>query len=647
MKDTGPQSKPAVSIPEMFHSTVEMFPSHLALHTRDRHGADLKWTYSQYMEEVRTAAKGFLALGLGQFHTVGILGYNSPQWSIANVATVHAGGFATGIYQTNTPAACEYVANHSRANVLVVENKEQLDKVLSIRKNLPHLRAIVQYEGIPEEEGVLSWQQLLQLGRLESDQELDGRLADIAANQCALLVYTSGTTGNPKGTMLSHDAVVMNSVEYTQQQGWMMGTERVVSYLPLSHVAGSMMDIYYPMSKGATTCFADSNALKGTLVENIKYYKPTRFLGVPRVWEKIEEKIKLAGKDTKGLKRKVADWAKKQALAHHLQKDAGIDRKSLGYKLAKKIVLSKVHEAIGFDQVVNQEMGTGGAVTSPETHTFFLSLDIRLLDVYGSTESVGCPQTGSLPGPGNCKVGTVGRSTPEIMENKINKPDEKGEGEIFSRGRCIAMGYLFDKEKTLETFDDDGWLHTGDKGFIDAGGFYTIVGRIKEIIITAGGENVAPVNIEGEIKKELPDIISNIMVVGEQRKFLTCLITLKVKPDPETLAPTDILEDDAREWVKEVSGEDVETVQQVLKLLEWDKWGKMAMAIDEGIERANKRAVSRAAMVQKWTIVPREFSVSGGELSPSLKLKRFEVMEMYKNEITEMYEHEHITSVNW
>merc|ERR1719431_169420 len=204
--------------------------------------------------------------------------------------------------------------------------------------------------------------------------------------------------------------------------------ERVVSYLPLSHVAGTMHDIYSPMSKGGTTCFADGNALKGTLVENIKYYKPTRFLGVPRVWEKIEEKIKLAGKDTKGVKRKVADWAKKQALEHHLQRNAGNDRRSLRYRLAKKLVLSKVHEAIGFDEVVNQEMGTGGAVTSLETLNFFLSLDIRLLDVYGSTESVGCPQAGSLPGPGNCKVGTVGRSTPGVMENRINAPDEKGEG---------------------------------------------------------------------------------------------------------------------------------------------------------------------------------------------------------------------------
>merc|ERR1719430_198189 len=186
----------------------------------------------------------------------------------------------------------------------------------------------------------------------------------------------------------------MASVEYAKIQGWVMGKKRGLSYLPLSHVAASMIDIYVSMSFGATTCFADGNALKGTLVENIKYYKPTRFLGVPRVWEKIEEKIKLAGKDTKGVKRKVADWAKREALKHHLERNAGNDNKSIKYKLAKKLVLSKVHEAIGFDQVVNQEMGTGGAVTSLETLNFFLSLDIRLLDVYGSTESVGCPQAG-------------------------------------------------------------------------------------------------------------------------------------------------------------------------------------------------------------------------------------------------------------
>ena len=241
---------------------------------------------------------------------------------------------------------------------------------------------------------------------------------------------------------------------------------------------------------------------------------------MPRVWEKIEEKIKLAGKDTKGLKRKVADWAKKEALAHNLQMNAGKDSKSLSYRLAQKIVLSKVHEAIGFDQVVNTAMGTGGAVTSKETHLFFLSLDIRLLDVYGSTESAGCAIMGSLPGPGNCRIGTLGRSTPELMENKIINPNKKGAGEICSRGRCIAMGYLFDKEKTMETIDDEGWLHTGDMGMVDNDGFYSMVGRIKEIIITAGGENVAPVNIEDEIKRELPNIISNVMVVGEQRKFL-------------------------------------------------------------------------------------------------------------------------------
>lgn len=211
------------------------------------------------------------------------------------------------------------------------------------------------------------------------------------------------------------------------------------------------------------------------------------------------------------------------------------------------------------------------------------------------------------------------------------------------------MGYLFDKNKTLDTFDDEGWLHTGDLGTLDSDGFYTIVGRIKEIIITAGGENIAPVNIEDEIKRELDSFVSNIMVVGEKRRFLSCLLTVKVKPDPETLAPTTNLEDVVKDWVMAITGVKVETVADVVELLQAQDEGgmKLARAIDEGIHRANTRAISRAATVQKWTIVPREFSVAAGELSPSLKLKRFAVHDMYKKEIDKMYEHEGQTSIAW
>ena len=236
---------------------------------------------------------------------------------------------------------------------------------------------------------------------------------------------------------MSHDSIVFGASETSALHEWSPTEERIVSYLPLSHIAGMMFDIYYPMSKASTTCFADSNALKGTLIDNLKYYKPTRFLGVPRVWEKMEEKIKLAGKETKGLKRKIADWAKNEALQYHLACDEGNDKQGLKYKVAKKVVLSKIHEALGLDSVVKSMCATGGAAISRDTHVFFLNLgkrneltlidkfninffgiDIRLLEVYGSTESLG-PQIQGLPFPGCNKMGTIGKITPGLAEGKV------------------------------------------------------------------------------------------------------------------------------------------------------------------------------------------------------------------------------------
>jgi len=375
MKDSGFSSRPPISIPTMFSNTVDRVPGHIALHTRDQNGQDMKWTYEQYMKDVRTAAKGFIALGLERYHTVGILGYNAPEWFISHVAAIHAGGFGMGIYQTNNEHACHYVCDHSRANILVVENQLQLEKILSIRHKLPHLRQIIQYSGDVSEtnDGLMSWSQLMDLGRSETDQVLDERLSNIAVNQCACLCYTSGTTGNPKGAMISHDSVTFGCAGNFLINEAKFGEERQVSYLPLSHIAG-MLDIYMPMGNGSTTCFADSNALKGTLIENLKYYKPTRFFSVPRMWEKMEEKLKLAGKETKGVKRKIADWAKHEALQYHLAFDEGFDKPSWRYKLAKKLVLSKIQESLGLDSVYKNTCGTGSATTSKELYMFFLSL---------------------------------------------------------------------------------------------------------------------------------------------------------------------------------------------------------------------------------------------------------------------------------
>ena len=528
MKDTGPQSAPPISIPTLFKTQVENLPNNLALRTRDSTGSYLDWTYSQYYEDVRRVARGFISLGLQPFHTVAILGHNDPAWHMANLAAIHAGGFATGIYQTNSPSACEYIAQDSRANIIVVGDTMQLDKILKIKDNLTHLKAIVLYEGASDVAGVIGWAELLKIGAADTDTELDKRIKNIGVNQCATLSYTSGTTGNPKGTMLSHDTITYSASQNTTFFEWEYGKESVMSYLPQSHVAGMMMDVYLPMSKGGTCFFADRNALKGTLIDNFKHYQPTRMMGVTRVFEKVEEAMRLQGASSTGLKKKIGDWAKAQALHHHESEMGGKTHNSLGYQIAKRLVFSKVHDALGFGKGSKNGIAIGGAAVSPETVRYFLSLDIKLLEMISMTEAAGFVQITNRPHPGEFRVGRVGLANQEQMEVKMINVDETGAGEMLTRGRAICMGYLNKKEKTLEAIDDEGWLHSGDLVRKDKEEFYTVVGRIKEIIITAGGENVATTNIEDEIKTALPDLVSNVMVVGDQEKYLTCLITLKV-----------------------------------------------------------------------------------------------------------------------
>ena len=527
MQKSGRQSTPPISVPSLFKTQVENLPNNLALRTRDSTGGYLDWTWTQYYEDMQNVAKGFISLGLEPFHTVAILGHHHPAWHMANMGSIHAGGFTTGIYQTNNPNACKYIAEDSRANIMVVGDTMQLEKILSIKDQLPHLKSIVLYEGTSDIPGVVTWDQLLKIGRDNSDEELGNRIKNIAINQCCILCYTSGTTGNPKGTMLSHDNVTYAAIQDSDFYDWQYGKESVLSYLPQSHIAGMMMDQFLIMSKGGTCYFADKNALKGTLVENLKHFQPTRLMGVTRVFEKIQEVMQMQGASSKGLKKLLVDWAKSQAVHHHNMEMGGKSHNSVGYQIARKLVFSKVHAALGLQHTAKGIL-IGGAAVPPETVRYFLSLDLKLVELISMTEAAACLQIANQTTPGEFRVGMVGKPCQDVMEVKLGDKDEKGAGEMLSRGRGMCMGYLNNEEKTLEAFDDDGWFHTGDLCTVDDDGFYTVVGRIKEIIITAGGENVAPTNIESEIKKALPEMVSHVVVVGDKQKYLNCLITIKV-----------------------------------------------------------------------------------------------------------------------
>jgi len=624
-----------ISVPSLLKKCADRSPDRLALMVK-RDGDWQKWTFKDYLRDVRTAAKGFISLGLERYHSVCILGFNSPEWFISDLGAIFAGGFAAGIYTTNSPDACAYCAIDSEANIFVVEDEKQLAKVLEIRDKLPHLKAIIQYTGEPTVEGVLSWSQLMLIGSQEPDSILEERLRKIAINQCCTLIYTSGTTGNPKGVMLTHDNLTWMGHVNEKWGGFREATdeyqELVISFLPLSHVAAQMADMYCPLTVCAVIAFADKNALKGTLVDDMKEVLPTKFLAVPRVWEKMYEKITEIGRRTTGVKKMVATWAKAKGLEYNMKRMNGVENaETLGFKIANKLVLSKVRDALGLSRCdLNL---SGAAPISPDILKFFMSLNVVVTEAYGMSECSGphCMATGE-----HFRLGSVGK-TMVGCRTKIGNPDADGCGEVLMGGRHVTMGYLHQPEKTKGALDEEGWLHSEDIGRIDKDGYVFLTGRIKELLITAGGENVAPVPIEDKIKSELP-AISQAVVLGDRLKFLSVLLTLKTEVDLNTQEPLDKLVRVSKDWIEKNGDCTVNTVQDVLEELNVKNNQKLRKAIDDGINRVNKRAVSQAQKLQKWVILPNDFSIPGGEFGPTLKLKRQTVYDKYSNYISTLYE---------
>ncbi|XP_017546456.1 long-chain-fatty-acid--CoA ligase ACSBG2-like [Pygocentrus nattereri] len=625
MAESGPGSEPPLTIYQMFQGTVDKFGDLPAL----RWKKDGNWTtltYREYQQQCRIAAKGFLKLGLERFHGVGILGFNSPEWFIADIACIMAGGLATGIYTTNSPEACQYVAHSSKANVVVVENNKQLVKILQVKDQLPYLKAIVQYKGELEKKlpNVYTWAEFMKLGEGVSDAQLDEVVNSQKANECCSLIYTSGTTGNPKGVMLSHDNITWIANAASLAVNVKVAEESVVSYLPLSHVAAQVNDMWISLKFACTTYFAQPDALKGSLAQTLREVRPTSFLGVPRVWEKMQEAMKAIGVKSSTMKKRIADWGKGIGLQASYNAMNGDPSVPWGFMLANNLVFKRVRAALGLDRCRN--CFTGAAPITKDTLEYFMSLNIQLYELYGMSESTG-PH--SISCANNYQIMSCGKVIPGCR-TKLDKPDADGNGEVCFWGRHVFMGYLDMPEKTEEALDSEGWLHSGDLGKHDKNGFLYITGRIKELIITGGGENIPPVPIEDALKEEVP-IISNAMLVGDKKKFLSMLLTLKCQAD-ENGEPTDELSLLVVEYCRQ-HGVIASKVSEIVN----NKEPAIYKAIQEGVDKVNAKAISNAQRVQKWTLLSRDFSISGGELGPTMKLKRPVVTKMYKEEIDKFY----------
>ncbi|XP_010329124.1 long-chain-fatty-acid--CoA ligase ACSBG1 isoform X1 [Saimiri boliviensis] len=622
-------AQPPYTVHRMFYEALDKYGDLRALGFKRQD----KWehiSYSQYYLLSRRAAKGFLKLGLERAHSVAILGFNSPDWFFSAVGTVFAGGIVTGIYTTSSPEACQYIAHDCRANVIVVDTQKQLEKILKIWKQLPHLKAVVIYKESPPNKmsHVYTMEEFMELGNEVPEEALDAIIDAQQPNQCCVLVYTSGTTGNPKGVMLSQDNITWTA-RYGSQAGDIQPAEVqqevVVSYLPLSHIAAQIYDLWTGIQWGAQVCFAEPDALKGSLVNTLREVEPTSHMGVPRVWEKIMERIQEAAAQSGFIRRKMLLWAMSVTLEQNLT-CAGSDLKPFTTRLADYLVLAKVRQALGFAKC--QKSFYGAAPMTAETQHFFLGLNMRLYAGYGLSETSG-PHF--MSSPYNYRLYSSGKVVPGCRVKLVNQ-DAEGIGEICLWGRTVFMGYLNMEDKTCEAIDEEGWLRTGDAGRLDADGFLYITGRLKELIITAGGENVPPLPIEEAVKTELP-IISNAMLIGDQRKFLSMLLTLKCTLDPETSDPTDNLTEQAVEFCQRV-GSRATTVSEIVGR----KDEAVYQAIEEGIRRVNMNAAARPYHIQKWVILERDFSISGGELGPTMKLKRLTVLEKYKDIIDSFYQ---------
>ena len=432
---------------------------------------------------------------------------------------------------------------------------------------------------------VLTWDDFLAKAEGIAEAELDQRIDAIEQADVATLIYTSGTTGPPKGVMLSHRNLAWTAGALLDIAG--RPTDDVsLSYLPLSHIAEQMCTVHMPATAGSTIYFAES---LDKVPENLKEARPTAFFGVPRIWEKFH--AGLAGRlaQATGVKKRLADWARGVCSKVNAHRDRGesIPRVlELQYKLADRLVIKKVKAALGFDRAVR--LYSGAAPIAPDVLAFMASLDLPIAEIYGQSEDSG-PTACNLPG--RTRIGTVGPALPGI---EVKLADD---GEILIRGPNVFLGYFKEPEATAETLVD-GWLCSGDLGAFDKDGFLSITGRKKEIIITAGGKNIAPKNIEAMIKTS--PLVGEAVVIGDRRKYLTALVTL----------------DEAA--AKQLGD------------------GEIRAEIQKTIDVANQ-SLARVEQVKKFAILAKPFGIDSGELTPTMKIKRKVVAQKFAREIDQMY----------
>ncbi len=557
-----------------------------------------KWvdrSFTEVLEIVRPLALGLAELGVEKGDRVSILGNTRPEWTYFDFAALSIGATVVPIYQTNSPEECRYVLENSDAKVVIVEDDEQLQKIREVRGQLPRLEQIVRMTGASED--ALSMADLAAKGTGD-DARWESLYSAVTPADICTFIYTSGTTGPPKGCIISHGNY-RAMLDMVNETSVIEGEDVTYLYLPLAHSFALLIELG-SFDLGATIAFWERDPLK--ILPNLAELKPTYFPSVPRIFEKIYTAANSGIEKEGGLKKAIFNWAigvgAKMREAERSGRKPGF-LLSRQYAFADDKVLSKIRGLFGGELRLAV---SGAAPINPEILRFFDAAGVLVLEGWGMTET---STAATISTPDDFKIGTIGKPFPGC-EVRIAE-----DGEILVKGPNVFQGYHKNEEATRETIVD-GWLHTGDIGEIDSEGFIKITGRKKDIIITAGGKNITPANLEADIKQH--PLVSQCVVVGDRRPYLVALVTL----DPE----------DAVAYAKE-HGLPEDPAQLAAN-------GDVKSSIEAHVEEINKN-YARVEQVKKITILPQDLSQESGELTPTLKVKRAVVATKHENEIEQLY----------
>jgi long-chain acyl-CoA synthetase len=599
----------ADTVPKMFWHGVTERGAQVSL--RQKHFGiwqSVSWTeFGQYAREI---GMGLAALGFAPGECASVLSNTNREWIYTDMGILGAGGVSNGIYPTDAPGQVEYLCADSATVYLFVEDDEQLDKALEVRARLPRLRKIIVFDmdGLRDfnDPQVISLDALRTIGR-EYDAahpgEWERRLASRKSADLAVLIYTSGTTGKPKGAMLSHANLLVATKLYTEAFRQHADDERMC-FLPLCHVAERVVGVYTALLTGTRLNFVENPE---TVPENVREIAPTVFGAVPRIWEKFYSVVtirvreatrfaQLAYRIAIGIGYNVAACREQQKpVPRHL---------AAAFWLARVLVLDNIRKAIGVHRA--RLLITGAAPTSPDLIRWYMALGLEMVEVWGQTESGGISTSNPI---GANKPGSIGKPLPQT-EVKVSP-----EGELLVRSPSVFMGYLNQPEKTAETLRD-GWLHTGDVGRMDNEGFFYITDRMKDIIITAGGKNITPSEIENQLK--FSPYITDAVVIGDRRAYLSALIMI----DHENVEK--FAQDNSIPFSNYMS---LCRRPEILELIEGE------------IARVNAK-FARVEQVRKFRLIEQKLTAEDEELTPTMKLKRRLVNEKYRELIESMYARE-------